>query len=337
MLTSSDGVAGGREPARPRLSIAVPTRNRPELLERALGSVLAATAGVAGQVEVTISDGSDDAASGQVARRLLADWPGGYRYVHNRPALSLPGNINRAMQLATGEWILQLHDDDYLHPGAGQVILEAIRRTPAVERILLFGVDIVDAEGVTHRRQRFRHDRYLEPETALRRVLRNSSFVRMPAVVVHRKAFEEEGWFDTTLGGACDTDMWVRLFARYGVRCLPVATCAYTTHQGAATAGMWNRGTIQVVREIFDRAVACGVVPEGSIRRWESDFFHQFILAGAYRQLRLRRRAEARDVMRLFDVPEISHLGASARWLPVRVAFTAATAGARKRTEPNLR
>jgi Glycosyl transferase family 2 len=332
-----DGVGGGRDPARPRLSIAMPTRNRPELLERALGSALEATAAVAGQVEVTVSDGSDGDASGQVVRRLLADWPGGYRYVHNRPALSLPGNINRAMQLAAGEWILQLHDDDYLLPGAGPVILETIRRTPAGERILLFGVDIVDVDGVAHRRQRFRQERYLEPGAALRQVLRNSSFVRMPAAVVNRAAFEEEGWFDTTLGGPCDTDMWVRLFARYGVRCLPVTTCAYTTHQGAATAGMWNRDTIRVGMEIFDRAVARGVVPEGPIRRWETDFFHQFILAGAYRQLRLRQRAEARDVLRLFDLPEIRHLGASPRWLPVRVAFTAATAGARTRAEPRPR
>jgi glycosyltransferase involved in cell wall biosynthesis len=315
----------------------MPTRNRPELLGRALGSALEATADVAGQVEVTVSDGSDDDASGQVAQRLLADWPGGYRYVHNRPALSLPGNINRAMQLATGEWILQLHDDDYLLPGAGRVILETIRRTPAGERILLFGVDIVDVDGVIHRRQRFRHERYMEPAAALRQVLRNSSFVRMPAAVVHRAAFEEEGWFDTTLGGPCDTDMWVRLFARYGVRCLPATTCAYTTHQGAATAGMWNRGTIRVNREIFDRAVARGVVPEGSIRRWETDFFHQFILAGAYRQLRLRQRAEARDVLRLFDLPELRHLGASPRWLPVRVAMTAATAGVRTRAGSSLR
>jgi hypothetical protein len=100
---------------------------------------------------------------------------------------------------------------------------------------------------------------------------------------------------------------------------------------------MWNRGTIQVIREIFDRAVARGVVPEGAIRRWESDHFHQFILAGAYRQLRLRRRAEAREVLRLFDLPEISHLGASPRWLPVRVALTAATAGTPKRDEANPR
>ena len=314
----------------------MPTRNRSELLERALGSVLDAAASVAEQVEVAVSDGSTDDASGPLVRRLLAGWPGGYRYVLNRPALSLPGNINRAMQLATGDWILQLHDDDYLRPEVGQVILETIRRTPAGERVLLFGVDIVDVHGVVQRRQRFRHERYLDPEAALRQVLRNSSFVRMPAAVVHRTAFEDEGWFDTTMGGPCDTDMWVRLFSRYGVRCLPATTCAYTTHQGAATAGMWRPDTIRAACEIFDRAVARGVAPERSIRRWEADFFHQFILGGAYRCLRLRQRAKARDVLGLFDLPELRHLGASPKWLPVRVVLTAATAGVRKQDESAL-
>jgi hypothetical protein len=314
----------------------MPTRDRPELLERALRSALEATAAVAGQVEMTVSDGSDDDASGQVVRRLLADWPGGYRYVHNRPALSLPGNINRAMGLATGEWILQLHDDDYLLPDAGSVILETIRRTPPDERVLLFGVELVDMRGVVHRRQKFRHERYLEPRLALRRVLRNSSFVRQPAAVVRREAFEDEGWYDTTLGGPCDTDMWVRLFSRYGVRCVPATTCAYTTHQGAATTTMWRPGTIRAACEIFDRAVVRGVVPVRSIRRWEADFFHQFILGGAYRSLRRRQRAEARDVLRLFDLPELRHLGASLKWLPVRAALTAATAGVRKQDESAL-
>jgi glycosyltransferase involved in cell wall biosynthesis len=309
----------------------MPTRDRAELLARALDSVVSAAASVAEHVEVVVSDGSADEASARVVEHRLSGWPGGYRYVSNRPALSLPGNINRAMELATGEWILQLHDDDYLLPDAGPVILETTRRTPPDERVLLFGVEIVDEHGVVQRRQRFRRERYLEPKNALRRVLRNSSFVRQPAAVVHRAAFQDEGWYDTTLGGPCDTDMWVRLFARYGVRCVPSTTCAYTIHHQAATSGMWNPSTIRVNREIFDRAVARGVVPERFIRRWESDFFHQFILAGVYRRLRLRQRAEARDVLRLFDLPELRDLGTSPRWLAVRVAFAAATVGVQKR------
>jgi hypothetical protein len=135
--------------------------------------------------------------------------------------------------------------------------------------------------------------------------------------------------FDTTFGGATDTDLWVRLFSRYGVRCLPQATCAYTIHEAAATTVMWNRGTIQDAHRIFDRAIALGLVPERIIRRWQADFLHQFILAGAYRRLRMGRRAEAREVLRLFQLPEVRDRGVSPKWLPVRAAFTAATAGAR--------
>jgi glycosyltransferase involved in cell wall biosynthesis len=309
----------------------MPTRNRPDLLERALGSLIEATASVAEHVEVTVSDGSDDDASGQVVRRLLADWPGGHRYVWNRPALDLPGNMNRATGLATGDWILQFHDDDLLKPGAGKLVLDAIHHIRPDERVLLFGVEIVDLDGTVRGRQTFRRERYLAPREALRHVLRNSSFVRLPAIVVHRAAFEEVGGYDATLGPACDTDMWARLFCRYGVRCMPQITCAYTVHQAATTTGMWNPGTIQASRKIFDRAAARGIVPEHSIRRWEVDFFHQFILAGAYRRLRLWRRGEARDVLRLFDLPEIRDLGLSPKWLPLRVAFAVATAGVRRR------
>jgi glycosyltransferase involved in cell wall biosynthesis len=315
----------------PVLSIAVPTRNRPELLGRALDSVLRAASPVAEHVEVTVSDGSDDDASGRVVERFLADWPGGHRYVWNRPALPMIQNMNRAVELGTGEWVLQLHDDDYLQAGAGRIMLDTVRRRVDAEQVLLFGVEIVDQDGGRLKEQTFRRERYLPPGEALRRLLRNSSFVRQPAILVRRAAWERAGAFDTTIGGACDTDMWVRLFSRHGVRCLPRTTCAYTVHQAGATSDMWNPDTIRVIYRIFDRAVSLGAAPERSIRRWQADFSHQFILAGAYRQLRARQRAEAREVLRLFGLPEVRRLGVSPRWLPVRTAFVAATAGPRGR------
>jgi glycosyltransferase involved in cell wall biosynthesis len=309
----------------------MPTRNRPALFERALGSVIKATASVAEHIEITVSDGSDDDATGKVAERLLASWPGRHRYIWNRPGLALVDNLNRAIELATGEWIQQLHDDDYLLPEAGAAMLEAVHRTGPEELALLFGVQIVDSNGVALRERTFRQERYLEPTEALRRLLRNSSFVRHPAMVVHRTAFERTGLFDRSVGEATDTDMWVRLFSYYGVRCLPRTICAYTIHEGASTDGMWNPGTIRAVQEIFNRAVAMQLVPEPTIRRWQADFVHQFILAGAYRRLRVRRMTEGRDVLRLFELPEVRSLGVSPKWLPVRAAFIAVTAPARRR------
>jgi glycosyltransferase involved in cell wall biosynthesis len=313
----------------PTLSITMPTRNRPVLVERALRSVVRAVAPVAEQIEVTVSDGSDDDATDDVVGRILDGWPAGYRYVWNRPALSLVENMNRAVEISTGRWVMQLDDDDYLLPGAGAAMLSAISRAAADESVLLFGVQVVDGDGVCRRQQTFRRERYLSPGEALRRLLRNSSFVREPTAVVRRAAIEREGLFDTTVGGATDTDMWVRLFSRYGARCVPQTTCAYTVHEAAATTGMWNAGTIRANGLIFDRAVARGVVPERDIRRWQADWYHQFILAGAYRHLRMRRRAEARQVLRLFQLPDVHDRGVSPKWLLLRALFAAITAGAR--------
>ena len=63
--------------SRPLLSITMPTKDRPQLLSRALASVAGAVGPVADQVELTVSDGSDDDASGRVVDRLLAGWAGG--------------------------------------------------------------------------------------------------------------------------------------------------------------------------------------------------------------------------------------------------------------------
>ena len=310
----------------PVLSIAIPTRNRPELLERALRSLVTAMEAVAGQVEITVSDGSDTDAAGLVVERLLSGWPGGHRYVRSRPALPMIENMNRAAELATGEWVQMLCDDDLMLPGCGQPMIDGLRGAAVGEQVVVFGGHIVDADGVKRREQTFDRERYLPPREALRRLLRNSSFVREPMVVVRRAALREAGMFAPEVGDAADTDMWVTLFSRHGARCLPVATCAYTIHEAAATTGMWNPRTIATLGTIFDRAVASGVVPEREVRRWEADFLHQFILAGAYRRLRVRRRAEARDVLRLLHLPEVRALGPSPRWLPVRLAFMTAAA-----------
>jgi Glycosyl transferase family 2 len=312
--------------ASPVFSITMPTRNRPELLERALRSLLAAMASVAEQVEVTVSDGSDSEASGRVVERLLKDWPGGYRYVWNRPALPIVENMNRAAELATGEWVQQFDDDDYLLPGCGPGMIDALVNAEPWEQVMVFGAHIVDASGVRRREQTFKQEQRLTPPEALRRLLGNSSFVREPMVVVRRATLLEAGLFDTEIGNITDFDMWVRLFSRYGAHCLPIVTCAYTVHEAAATTKMWNPATIQALNTVFDRAAATGVIPERAVRRLETDYLHQFILAGTYRRLRARQRAEAKDVLRLFRLPVVRRLGVSPRWLPVRLAFVTATA-----------
>ena len=311
--------------ADPRLSICVPTYQRPDLLARALGSALQGGAR-AGEVEVLVSDNSMDARSSELARDLLNNYPGPGRYVLNRPGVGAVPNFNRCRELATGEYVLILHDDDYLLPGAVDSILDATAPGQPDHPVLLFGTHVVGVRGEVRRRQVFRTERYLPPKIALTRLLSNSSFVRFPAIVVHRDAYEQTGPFNVEVRNPTDFEMWIRLFTRYGVRCMPAVTCAYTVHAGALTEEMFKAGSVDTLMGIFEKVARDGPLTAADMRRLQSDFFHQWVLAGASRRLRLWDRAGARQILGLFRLPSVRALGLSPKWAPVRMVFTALTA-----------
>jgi hypothetical protein len=58
------------------------------------------------------------------------------------------------------------------------------------------------------------------------------------------------------------------------------------------------------------------------LRRGRADWFHQFILAGTYRRLRVGDRSGAAEVYRLFELPEVRAIGRSVRWMPVRAVMS---------------
>lgn len=317
--------------ARPRLTVAIPTRNRPDLLTRALASVVdsrdeAFGTAVANRVEIVVSDNASD--PGDVRAReasapLLDRWPGPVRYLQHVPSVGMVDNFNACIDAASGDYLLILHDDDYLLPGGLRAILTQLDREP-MQQVFLFGVVLVDLEGRERRRQVTRSDMALDPAGALRRVLTNSSFVRFPGIVVSRDAYQYVGLFDPDVGGPTDFDMWVRLFAKYGVGRSSAVTAAYTIHPGAATTSTFTSQTIDVLMRIFERARRTGVLAVDQVDRSQSAFFHQFLLGGVWRSLRVGDQQGARRVMQLFGHPAVRALGVSPRWLPVRAAFTAA-------------
>ena len=92
------------------VSITIPTFRRPDTLAEAVASAL-------GQdhpgCEVVVVD-NDPASNGHL--RLLEALPelaqANFRYYRNSENLGMYGNVNRCVELARGEWLSILHDDD---------------------------------------------------------------------------------------------------------------------------------------------------------------------------------------------------------------------------------
>ncbi len=125
MLTSSTFL----ECMPPRLTIAIPTLNRANLLGRAIDSALAQTSP---DIEVIVSD---NASSDHTAELLESYEKRGVRIF--RQAETIPASRNGAFLInqARGEFFLGLSDDDYLEPEFAAKVLALYDRHPELSLV----------------------------------------------------------------------------------------------------------------------------------------------------------------------------------------------------------
>lgn len=299
-----------------RLSICIPAYNRPQWLKRALKSIISQE--ILEEIEIIITDDSSDEKCHQVTNEVLENWLGQWKYESNQPRSGMTENWNHSIKLASGEYVLVLHDDDFLLINSLKDILETIEQYQNKYAVLLFGVNVVNEQERVLKKQTFKQQQYLPPKQALIRLLSNSSFVRFPAIVLQRRVLQEVGYFNPIWGEPTDLDMWIRLFSRYGVLCLPDVTCAYTVHSQALTMGVFNEQTIKTLLDIFARV---DVLSKNELEQCKATFFHQFILAGAFRKLRRGQLQEFSEVMQLFELPKLQDLKCPSKWLLLRWGF----------------
>jgi glycosyltransferase involved in cell wall biosynthesis len=302
------------------LSICIPAYNRPLWFCRALESIVLGNEQFASSIEIIITDDSDISECEEVTKEVCCQWAGQCIYEHHPVRLGMVENWNRAISLSTGEYVVVLHDDDFLLKDAVAKILATIK--VANHPVLLFGVEVVDEQERVMKRQIFKENQWLSPRDALIRLLSNSSFVRFPAIAIARSAFAKTGMFWAEWKEPCDLDMWIRLFGRYGVYCMQGVTAAYRIHSQALTMGMFNEQTIDLLLGLFAEAEQLNILSPEEIASCKALFLYQFILAGAWRQLKWGRFGEFRRVMDLLNIAGIKNLARPRKWRLLKFIFS---------------
>ena len=330
-------LASAARAQRPTLSICVPTYKRPELVQVAIRSIIRSAAGAGSAVEIVVSDNSPEV-SEQACREALAAWAGPSVYVGHSPNIGFNANYNQCIAGASGDYVLFVHDDDRLLPDAVPAILSALAAGGEHNQVLLFGLLLVDGAGRILRRQEFCRDAWVDAPRALRLVLSDNGFVTFPAIVVSREAYAAVGPYDAEVGYTSDLDMWVRLYARFGVRCVPRTISGYSVHAASTTQTLAIDGAgVANILNVFARARATGILPPRTIRRCQDRFLHEFILSAVFRDLQAGDVAGARTAMALFRLPAVRSLPPSKAWLPVRAVFAVLVRGPARVVRPLMR
>ena len=134
------------QPSSPLLSICIPTFNRAALLDVCLASVLPQVAAHSSEVECVVSDNASNDATQGILARYQSQFPF-LRVSRNTSNIGIIGNITKvASELATGEFVWLIGDDDVMTVGAVERLINRLHQSPAVD-LVAFNVGYEDGSG----------------------------------------------------------------------------------------------------------------------------------------------------------------------------------------------
>jgi glycosyltransferase involved in cell wall biosynthesis len=233
------------ESAMPKVSFCMPCYNGVVYLRSAVDSVLAQS--VENFELIVVDDASTDGTF-ELARELAAQ-DDRIRVYRNAQNLGIAPNWNRCIELARGEWIKFIFQDDMLAPECTAQLLDATRRTKQrlvfCEREPLIEADNIDLE---HRQTFEQGLRFSEVLPGLNTVTANKiagvfldhlreNFLGEPTCfLIHRSSFFQYGMFNPQLIAWCDFEYWVRVACHEGVAYVPDKLVTFRVHAAGATA-----------------------------------------------------------------------------------------------------
>jgi glycosyltransferase involved in cell wall biosynthesis len=206
----------------PFWSVMLPVfRPEADYLKRALGSVLEQDPGSADMQISVIDDASPDVDSEQIVKSAA-----GHRvqFLRNETNLGLAGCWNRCVQLARGQWVHILHQDDYLLPGFYKRMQKAASDHPNADLIAARSFEVDGAGIIVAITPRIPT---LENGGTSVSEFYYTNPLRCPGVAVKREFYELRGGFRRDLTFTLDWEMWTRVISNGSGVVLPEILTAY--------------------------------------------------------------------------------------------------------------
>ncbi len=226
--------------ASPFFTVVVPTYNHEKFLPEALDSLLGQS--FEDWEAVVVDDGSTDG-SGEIMDRYVKR-DSRFRTIHKANG-GVSSALNAGIENARGEWICWLSSDDYFEPCKLQIHSKVIKEYPDI-KFFFTGFSELDEET------REKKKPFCIAPLDVYRVVRffSGNYVNGISVVVHRSVFRSAGMFQEKFRNAQDTDMWLRISARYKSRFIGRRTCVTRVHAMQGTRVHSEAG-------VYDSAFSC--------------------------------------------------------------------------------
>lgn len=226
-----------------KLSVVIPTFQRPEFLLKCVNHVLNNT--LSPHEIIIVDDCSENKLDYQkVINKLQSKFPN-IVYIRQPKTFGAPAARNKGAEVATGDYLLFCDDDDFWYDNHLSSVVLTIQDQCDVEFICSW-TDIYEDGVITATNKVDVNIGYLDA-----RILRNC-FISSPSVCVKRELFLKLGGFDRAFVSCQDWDMWTRIILHKAViACTNCVTTAHVVHSAdrIGYSGSAWRGYVQYFRK----------------------------------------------------------------------------------------
>ena len=227
------------------VSICIPVYNGANYLRECLDSCINQTFS---DYEILIcDDGSKDESS-----TIIEDYQKKYpaiRFYKNETNLGLVGNWNRCIELAKGEWIKFVFQDDYISTNCLSVFTNTIEDSSHLivcERNFVLPKN-ADTDTITYYTKSvktlentgFYKGKYFTPKQLCTIAMKymGMNFIGEPSLIFFRKDIVSKvGYFNKDLKQICDFEFAIRIGSNYGLTYIPEKLCFFRIHSQTTTS-----------------------------------------------------------------------------------------------------
>lgn len=227
-----------------KVSICIPVYNGGKFLRQCLDTCLQQSFS---DYEIVICDDGSTDDSIAILESYAKDKR--VRFFKNDKNLGLVGNWNKCLEMAKGEWIKFVFQDDYITSDCLEKFVDAV---DADTMLLVSKRYFVLPKNATDQEKGYYSDevRTLEntghykgnlfsakqiSEIAAQNICMN--FIGEPSLSFFRKSVVKEiGTFNAHLKQICDLEFLLRIASKYGLKYLPQQLCAFRVHADSTTS-----------------------------------------------------------------------------------------------------
>jgi GT2 family glycosyltransferase len=285
----------------PAVTTVIPTYRRPDLLRRAIESVLAQS--YRGLEVLVVDDASGDSTAEVVAAIAASD--SRVRYVCQPRNLGMMPNQASAVEMVRTPFFTILNDDDLLAPEFFSHALEAFDQHPSarvfVGRLLYWDMEI---PARTRTLYAFGRQGLYPAPTAFIEVLRNSQNHTWTSMMFRRDVLDALGGVDASIGYAADLEFQLRVMAHFPAVVSHEPCAIYCLSPSSGSFQDWLSPYLPSMRSMLAKFSADEAI-EPAMRQQMLTLlervFREKTLSGAARALSLNQIAAA---LRAADVLE---------------------------------